>query len=114
MACGKARELLETTVGNCDITSRALWPIVKSLMKTDGPKAPIALQGHLGITYHPNDKHSTISDCLENQFTFHYLCDENHERWVDTRVEDMVTSVDKNPLGNARPCNIIKLSNLSK
>jgi hypothetical protein len=37
-------------VGNCEVTPQALCPIAKSLMKRDGPKAPTALHGPLGIT----------------------------------------------------------------
>jgi hypothetical protein len=53
-------------------------------MKRDGPKAPTAVHGPLGIMYHPNEKSSAIADCLENQFASHDLCDENHERRVET------------------------------
>jgi hypothetical protein len=48
-------------------------------MKGDGPKAPTAVHGPLGITCHPNEKASAIADYLENQFTSHDLCVENHE-----------------------------------
>jgi hypothetical protein len=51
-------------------------------MKKDGPKAPTALHGPLGITYQTNEKANVIADCLENQFTSHDLCDENQERQV--------------------------------
>jgi hypothetical protein len=78
----KAFEWWETKVGNCEVTPQALWPIVKSFMKKDGPKAPTTLFGPLGIRYHPNEKANMIVDCLENQFTSHDLCDENHERQV--------------------------------
>jgi hypothetical protein len=59
------------------VTSQAVWPISKSLMKRDGPKAPTAVHGPLGITYQPNEKANVIADCLEFQFTSHDLCDEN-------------------------------------
>jgi hypothetical protein len=49
-------------------------------MQRDEPKAPTAVHGPLGIIYHPNEKANVIADCLENQFTSHDLCDENHER----------------------------------
>jgi hypothetical protein len=49
-------------------------------MKRDGPNAPTAIHGHLEITYHLNEKANATADCLENQFTSHNLCDENHER----------------------------------
>jgi hypothetical protein len=48
-------------------------------MKRDGPKAPTAAHGPLGITYHPYEKANMTVNYLENQFTSHELCDENHE-----------------------------------
>jgi hypothetical protein len=46
----KALERWETKVGNFEVTSQALWPIKKSLTKRDGPMAPTAVHGPLGIT----------------------------------------------------------------
>jgi hypothetical protein len=83
-------------------------------MKMDGPKAPAAVHGFLGITYHPNEKANVIADRLENQVTSHDLCEENLERQVMTRVQAVLTSVDDTPLGNARPCDIHKLVNSLK
>jgi hypothetical protein len=60
MTCRKALER-ETKVGNCEVTPQTLWPIAKSLMKRDGPKAPVAVHGRLGITYHPNEKAEVIA-----------------------------------------------------
>jgi hypothetical protein len=63
-------------------------------MKRDGPKAPAAVYGPLGITYHANEKANAIADYLENQFTSHDLCDENYERRVETTVQALLASVD--------------------
>jgi hypothetical protein len=65
----KALEWWKTKVGSCEVTPQALWPIEKSLMKSDDR-----------ITYQENEKANVIADCLENQFTSHDLCDENHAR----------------------------------
>jgi hypothetical protein len=89
----------ETKVGNCEVTPHVLWPIAKSLLKRDGPKTPTAIHGSLGITYQPNEKANVIADCLENQFTSHDLCDENHERQVETTVKVLLASVSGTPLG---------------
>jgi hypothetical protein len=75
----KALEQWETKVGNCEVTPQALWPVAKLLTKRDGPKAPVTVLGPVGITYHLNEKANAIADFLENQFTFHDLCDENYE-----------------------------------
>jgi hypothetical protein len=69
----------ETKVGNCEVTPQALWPIVKSFMKRDGPNKPTIIHGLLGITYHLNEKANVILVCFKNEFTSHDLCDENHE-----------------------------------
>jgi hypothetical protein len=79
MNCRKALERWETKVGNCEVTPQVLWPVMKSLMKRDGPKAPITVLGPVEITYRPNKKAIAFADYLENQFTCHDLCDENRE-----------------------------------
>jgi hypothetical protein len=48
-------------------------------MKRDETKAPFAIHGPLGITYHLKKKANVIADCLENHFRYHDLCDKNHE-----------------------------------
>jgi hypothetical protein len=48
--------------------------------------------------YQPLEKANTIADCLENQFTLHDLCDDNHERRVEARVQALLEAVDSNPL----------------
>jgi hypothetical protein len=57
-----------------------------------------------------------LNDCgfLENQFTSHDLCDENHEWWVEIRVEALLASVEVTPLGKVRPCEVHKLVNSLK
>jgi hypothetical protein len=91
-----------------------MWPIAKSLMKRDGPKAPTAVHGPLGITYHPKEKGNAIAECLENQFTSHDLCDENHEIWVEAGVQALLESVDDTPLEKERPWVVHKLVNSLK
>jgi hypothetical protein len=80
-------------------------------MKRDGQKAPTVVVKPLGITYHPNEKANVIANCLENRFTSHDLCDENHERRVETRVQALLASVDNTPLGKVRSCDMRKLIN---
>jgi hypothetical protein len=47
---------------------------------------------------------------LENQFTSHDPCDENHKWWVEPRVQ----ALHNTPLGKVRPYNIHKLVNSLK
>jgi hypothetical protein len=75
----KALERWETKVGKSDATPQAPWPIAKSLMKGNGPKAAAAFHGLLGITYHTNEKANVIADWLESQFTSHDLCNVRYE-----------------------------------
>jgi hypothetical protein len=91
----KALEWWETKIANTEVTPRAIWPTVKSLMKRDGPKAPTSIRGPLGFTFHPLKKANAITDCLEKQFTSHDLCDENHKRRVEARVQALLETVDK-------------------
>jgi hypothetical protein len=110
----KALEWRETKVGNYEVIPQALWPIAKSLMKRDGSKAPTAVRGPLEITYHPNEKANAIADCLENNFTSHDLCDENHERRAETRVQVLLPSVDDTPSEKLRLCDIQELVKMLK
>jgi nitrate/nitrite-specific signal transduction histidine kinase len=104
----KALKRWEIEVGNCEVTAQVLWSIAKSLIKMDGPKAPIPVQGSLGITYHPNEKANMTADCLENHFTSHDLCYKNHEWQVETWDQALLASVD-NLLGKVGPCDVHKL-----
>jgi hypothetical protein len=45
----KALEQWETRTGNCDVKIQAIWLTAKSLWKRDGPRAPTAIHGHLGL-----------------------------------------------------------------
>jgi hypothetical protein len=38
MTCRRALEQWEAKIANTDVTPQAIWPISKSLMKSDGPK----------------------------------------------------------------------------
>jgi len=69
----QAIERWETKLGNCEVTPQAVWPIAKSLLRRDGPKAPTAIHGPSGLKFYPKDKANTIADCLEKQFTPHEL-----------------------------------------
>jgi hypothetical protein len=110
----KALERWETTLSNTEETPRAIWPIAKSLTHRDGPRAPTAIHGPLGLKFHPVDKANTIADCLENQFTPHDLCDENHERRVEARVQAVLKAEGNEPPERIRPCDLLKLLNSLK
>jgi hypothetical protein len=59
-------------------------------------------QGHhglLGLKFHHPDKANAIAECLENQFTPHDMCDENHERRVEARVQALPEAEGNEPLG---------------
>jgi hypothetical protein len=58
---------------------------------------------------HPLEKAKSNADCLEKQFTPHDLCEENHERQVEARVQDLLKAVDKDPPERIRPCDLQKL-----
>jgi hypothetical protein len=79
----KALEEWETKLANTEVTSQAIWPIVKSLANRDGPRAPTVIHGPLGPKFQPVGKANTFADCLKKQFTPHKLCNEKHERQVE-------------------------------
>jgi hypothetical protein len=105
----KALERWKTKLANTELTPKTIWPIVKSFTNRDGPRAPTAIHGLLRLKYHPVDNANVIADCLENQFTPHDLCEENHER-----VEARVQAVDSDPPERIRPCDLQKLLNSLK
>jgi hypothetical protein len=81
----------------------------KSLFKRDGPRAPTAIHGVSGPKFHPSENSNSTADCLEIQFTPHDLCDENHERQVEAKVQALLETVDKSPPQRKRPCDLQKL-----
>jgi hypothetical protein len=74
----KALERCKIKISDTEVTPHTIWPIAKSLLKRDGPRVPTAIHGPSGLKFHPSEKANAIADCLENQFTHHDLCDENH------------------------------------
>jgi hypothetical protein len=109
----KALERWETKIGSCEATPQCTWPIAKSLLKRDGPRAPTAIHGPLGLKFLPLEEANAIANCLENQFTPHDLCDENHEWQVEARVQALWEAVD-NPPERKQPRDLQKLINSLK
>jgi hypothetical protein len=95
-----AVERWETQISNSEATPHAIWPLVKSVMKRDRPKAPTAIHGSSGFKFLALKKANAIADCLENRFTAHDLCEENRERRVEARVQALSETV--------RPCDVQK------
>jgi hypothetical protein len=58
----KALERWESELASNELTFPAIWPIAKSLTNRDGPRAPTAIYGLLGLKYHPVDKAKAIAD----------------------------------------------------
>jgi hypothetical protein len=76
--------------------SEATWPIPKSLIKRTGPRAPTPIHVLLG------------------QFTLHDLCDENHERRVENRIQAQHQILDDNPHESVGLCLNTALLRLTK
>jgi hypothetical protein len=55
------------------------------------------------------DKANAITNCLENPVTPHELCNENHERRVEARVQTLLEAEDKNIPKKISPCDQMKL-----
>jgi hypothetical protein len=62
----------------------------------------------------PYEKANAIAHCLENRFTHHDLCDERHERRVETIVQDVLETEDTAPSEKIRLCDLKKLMNSLK
>jgi hypothetical protein len=105
----KALERWENKIGSCEVTPQAISLIAKFLMKRAGPRAPTAIHGSSGLKFHPLEKANAFADCLENQFAPHDLCDYNHERRVEARVQVLLETVDNSPPERVRPCDIKNL-----
>jgi hypothetical protein len=103
-----------TKISNTKVIPQAIWPIAKSPLKRDGPRAPTAIHGPSGLKFHPSEKANAIADCLKNQFTHHDLCDENHERRVEVSVQTLLEAVDNKPPERIRPCDLQKLISFLK
>jgi hypothetical protein len=114
MTCRRALERWETKVADTDVTPQVIWPIVKSLMKRDIAKEPTAIHGPFGLTFHPLEKANAITDCLENQFTLHDLCDENHKWQVEATFRTLLEAIENNSPERIRPCDLQKLVNFLK
>jgi hypothetical protein len=93
----EALEQWEMKLGNCEVTPQAIRPIAKSLIKRNEPKAQTAVHCNLGLKFHPLEYAKATADCLENQFTPHALCDDNHEWRVGARVKALFKAVYNNP-----------------
>jgi hypothetical protein len=109
----RALEQWETKICNTEVTPQAIWPIGKSLLNRDEPRTPTAIHGPSDLKLHPSEKANAIADCLENQFTHHDLCDENHEWQVEARVQALLEAGDKLP-ERIRPYDLQKLINSLK
>jgi hypothetical protein len=70
----------------------------RNLQNTKQTSPATAIHGLLGLQYLHVGKANAIADCLENQFTPHNLCEENHERQVEVRVQPLLEAVDSDPL----------------
>jgi hypothetical protein len=92
----RALERWETEIENREITPQAIWPIAKSHTKRGEAKATTTIHGPLGPVFYPNEKAHVIANYLENLFTPHKVCDTDHERRVEARVQALLTTVDEN------------------
>jgi hypothetical protein len=106
----KALEQWGTKIGNTEITPQAIWPMLNSFLKRDGPRAPTAIHGSLGLKFHPSINANVIADCLETQFTPHDLCDGNHERRLEAKVQALLEDIDDSAPQRMRLCDLQKLN----
>jgi hypothetical protein len=70
--------------------------------------------GSSRLKFLPSEKVKATADCLENQFTHPDLCDENHERRMEARVQALLEAVHNSPPQRIRPCGLQEISNSLK
>jgi hypothetical protein len=109
-----ALERRETKLTNTEVTHQAIWPIAKPIANRDRPRAPTAIHGPPNTKFQPVDKANAIADCLEKQFTPHKLCNGNHERQVEARVQALLEAVVNDSPKKVRLCDLQKLINFLK
>jgi hypothetical protein len=63
--------------------------------KRGEPKAPSAIHSPLDPIFYPLDNGKVISFSLENQSSPHKLCDHDRKLHVESRVHDILTSVEE-------------------
>jgi hypothetical protein len=67
----KALERWETKIGNAEVTPQAVWPIAKSLLKRDGPRAPNAIHDASGLKFLPSGKPTLLRTVWK--FSSHHM-----------------------------------------
>jgi hypothetical protein len=60
----------------------------------------------LGLTYQPTDDANKIAEFWKNQFRPHDLCDEDHKRWMEARVQALFGAIDDTVFEEERSCHI--------
>jgi hypothetical protein len=74
-----------------------VWFIVKFLTKRGGPEAATAMHVPLDSVFYPNERAYLIENCSENLFTPHKVCDTDHERRDEVRVQALLNTVNEPP-----------------
>jgi hypothetical protein len=101
-------ERWETKLPNSEVTHETMLPIAKSLSKRGGPKAPSSIHDLLGPIFCPVDTANIITDCLENQFRVHNLCDCDHRQHVEAQIEALLAAVSEDIPVNFQPSDVSK------
>jgi hypothetical protein len=99
-------ERWEIKLENCEDEPKAIWRIARSLTKRGGPKTPAAIHSLLGPIFHPKDKAHIIGDGLENQFRAHDLCNYDHRRHMEAKIEAPLATVDEDIPVNFQPYDV--------
>jgi hypothetical protein len=71
---------------------------------------PTAIHVLLDLPFYLVDQANAIADCLENQFTPHDLCEENHERRAEARVQALLAAEDNDSPKKIIPCHLTEIN----
>jgi hypothetical protein len=87
-------------MAHCEVRNKHGWTIT-----------PTAIHVLLDLPFYLVDQTNAVADCLENQFTPHDMCDENHERRAEDGVQTLLAAEDNDSPEKIRPCHLQKLIN---
>jgi hypothetical protein len=105
--CGSV-QMLYVESQNTPVAPQAIWPIAKSLIKRNRPKAPSAIHSPSGPIFYPIDKAYITAVCLENQFTVQDFCDCDCRWHVEAKVEALLATINEDTPVNFWPCDVSK------
>jgi hypothetical protein len=93
----KALERWKAKIDITEITPRAIWTYAKSLLKRDGPRTLTDIHGPQALNFIRPRKPTKLLTAWKIS-SHHDLCDKNHKRRVEARVQALLDAAESKPL----------------